>query len=85
MIRKSERNTRPQVTGSILQCMDQVDDVREYLPDETPNLFFIRRLLTWLAPFQRDLPEEKPDIDVSQRVFVLDHSLFCVGTFSVLC
>ena len=56
--------------------MDQVDDVREYLPDEASNLFFIRRLLTWLKPFQRDLQEKKPDIDVSQGVFVSQHSLF---------
>ena len=65
---RSERNTRPQVTGSILQCMDQVDDVREYLPDEAANLVFVRRLLTWLKPFQRDLSEKKPDIVFHQPI-----------------
>ena len=71
-----ERNTHAQVTGSILQCMDEVDDIQEYLPGASVKMLFFRRLLMWLERFQGgDSTEGRPDIDVSH--FFRSHSRTC--------
>ena len=67
----------PQVNGRILECMDQNDDIREYLTDQAGMSLFIQRLLTWLKPFQGDSMERKPDIDVS-HVFASNYLGFAV-------
>ena len=72
-----ETNTHAQVTGSILQCMDQVDDIYEYLPDESVKMLFFRRLLMWLERFQGDSTEGPPDIDVSH--FCWSHARICAA------
>ena len=50
---RSKTMACPQVTGDILQCMDEVDDVREYLPDNAVKLLFVYRFLKWLKTFQQ--------------------------------
>ena len=78
-IYKSERAARAhtQVTGSILQRMNQVDDVREYLPAQAVNLVLIHRLLMWLAPFQERAAGRRHNLPNRCK-----SSIFCVWTFS---
>ena len=71
--------TITQVTGSILQCMDQVDDVCEYLPEQTAQLFYIHRLLTWLKPFQTGPLQRHSGVDVRIKSLTLGNNAICTA------
>ena len=55
---------RPQVTGSILECMADVEDVREYVSDEAIKMIHILRFLKRLKEFQADQSQSKLELAV---------------------
>ena len=66
------------MTGSILQCLEEVEDVREYVSDTKVKLLSMRRLLKWLETVKRDSPEEELEVDVRGGVSLFTLR-FCVS------
>ena len=66
----SKARVHRQVTGSVLMCMTDPEDVLEYV-DSTATNFDVRRLLKWLARISENRDQRMCALDVRLNLLLL--------------